>query len=64
MWGFLAVPVTWFGTAVVVLSFGLYAIFQTLCGTYYKTQNLQRRYNAKWALVTGASSGAHATLDH
>ncbi len=46
------------GIAVLVLSFGLYAVFQLLCGTYFKTQNLKRRYNAQWALVTGSSSGA------
>lgn len=45
------------GVAVLFLSFGLYALLQLLCGTYFKTQNLKKRYNAQWALVTGASSG-------
>ena len=46
------------GCTVLALSFGLYFFLQLLCGTFYKTQNLKRRYNASWALVTGSSSGA------
>jgi len=41
-------------------SFLLYAFFQTLCGTWYRTQNLKKRYNAEWGLVTGSSSGEAA----
>ena len=53
----LTTPVLWLGWAVLVLSFGLYAIFEVLCGGFYKYQNLRQRYKAEWALVTGASSG-------
>lgn len=49
---------SWFGLAIVFLSFGLYALFQIMCGSYYKYQNLKDRYKAEWALVTGASTGA------
>lgn len=61
--------ITWFllrpfsllvGLLLVFTSFGLYALFQTLCGVWWKTQNLKKRYNAEWALVTGSSSGATA----
>lgn len=45
------------GLTVLFLSFGLYFLMQLMCGTYYKTQNLKKRYNAQWALVTGSSSG-------
>ncbi|KAF8072870.1 HSD17B12 [Scenedesmus sp. PABB004] len=55
--GWLLTPLSWLGLAVVFLSFGSYALLQTLCGTYYKYQNLKARYNAQWALVTGASTG-------
>eukprot|EP00879_Flechtneria_rotunda_P031704 GHRR01034658.1.p1 GENE.GHRR01034658.1~~GHRR01034658.1.p1 ORF type:complete len:343 (+),score=65.61 GHRR01034658.1:1317-2345(+) len=57
MWCLLTRPLSWLGLAVVFLSFGLYAIIQTLCGTYYKYQNLKDKYQADWALVTGASTG-------
>ena len=51
------------GTAVLALSFGLYFALQLLCGTFYKTQNLKRRYpGASWALVTGSSSGERGWL--
>lgn len=53
----LTAPVLWLGWAVLVLSFGLYAVFEFLCGGFYKYQNLRQRYKAEWALVTGASSG-------
>lgn len=55
--GLLNIPVLWLGWATLLLSFGLYAVFELLCGGYYKYQNLQQRYKAEWALVTGASSG-------
>jgi hypothetical protein len=53
----LTAPVLWLGWAVLFLSFGLYAVFELLCGGFYKYQNLRQRYKAEWALVTGASSG-------
>mmetsp|Transcript_7805 Transcript_7805/g.20776 ORF Transcript_7805/g.20776 Transcript_7805/m.20776 type:complete len:318 (+) Transcript_7805:40-993(+) len=43
--------------ALFLLSFVTYFVQHLICAYYYKTQNLKRRYNAKWALVTGASSG-------
>lgn len=44
------------------LSFGVYFIQHIICAYFFKTQNLKRRYNAQWALVTGASSGLHLSL--
>lgn len=38
-------------------SFAVYFIHHIFVSTWFKTQNLKRRYNAQWALVTGASSG-------
>lgn len=47
------------GVAVLALSFGMYLALQLACGTLiWRTQDLKKRYNAEWALVTGASSGA------
>jgi hypothetical protein len=60
--GLLNIPVLWLGWAVLLLSFGLYAVFELLCGGYYKYQNLQQRYKAEWALVTGASSGVQPQM--
>lgn len=37
--------------------FLVYFIQHIVCAYVYKTQNLKRRYNAQWALVTGGSSG-------
>lgn len=37
----------------------VYLIHQVLLGYYFKDRDLKRRYNAKWGLVTGASSGRH-----
>ena len=34
-----------------------YLIHQTLLAYFFKARDLKRRYNAKWALVTGSSSG-------
>lgn len=46
------------GATVLALSFGLYLALQLACGTLiWRTQDLKKRYNAEWALVTGASSG-------
>lgn len=42
------------------LGFGVYFIHHAICAYFYKTQNLKKRYNAQWALVTGASSGTQA----
>lgn len=53
----LTFPVLCLGWAVLILSFGMYAVFEWLCGGFYKYQNLRQRYKAEWALVTGASSG-------
>lgn len=53
----LATPLAWAGGALLLLSFGSYFLLQLICGGYFKTQNLKKRYNAKWALVTGSSSG-------
>jgi hypothetical protein len=52
------VPAGWFGLLVVFTSFLLYGLLQLLCGGWFRTQNLKKRYNAEWALVTGSSSGA------
>jgi hypothetical protein len=54
------VPASWLGLLVVFTSFLLYALLQALCGGWFRTQNLKKRYNAEWALVTGSSSGARA----
>ncbi|KAG2485629.1 hypothetical protein HYH03_015689 [Edaphochlamys debaryana] len=40
-----------------VPSFLTYIVQHLICSVFFKTQNLKRRYNADWALVTGASSG-------
>lgn len=53
----LTLPVLCLGWAVLILSFGMYAVFEWVCGGFYKYQNLRQRYKAEWALVTGASSG-------
>jgi len=41
-----------FGPNVIV-----YLIQQALLAYFFKARDLKRRYNAKWALVTGSSSG-------
>lgn len=46
--------------ALFVPLFGTYIVQHLICSVFYKTQNLKKRYNAEWALVTGASSGAEA----
>jgi hypothetical protein len=40
-----------------LLSFGTYFVIEAIIAVWYKTQNLKKRYNAEWALVTGSSSG-------
>lgn len=57
--GWLTAPIVWLGWLVFICSFVLYALFEWLCGGFYKYQNLRQRYKAEWALVTGASSGVH-----
>jgi hypothetical protein len=57
MFGWLITLLGWIGLAVLALSFGSYALVHLINAYYFKTQNLQKRYNAKWALVTGASTG-------
>ena len=44
--------------ALFVPFFLTYAVQHLICAVFFKTQNLKKRYNAQWALVTGASSGA------
>ena len=39
-----------------------YLIHQALLEFYYKARNLKKRYNAKWGLVTGSSSGIGKAL--
>jgi hypothetical protein len=60
MFGWLITLLGWIGLAVLMLSFGSYALLHMINAYYFKTQNLQKRYNAEWALVTGASTGANA----
>lgn len=62
MWSLLLTPLSWLGLVVVFMSFMTYFLLQLLCGTYFRTQNLKRRYQAEWALVTGASSGVVFTF--
>lgn len=45
-------------TAAVAFSLLAYAIPHFIVAWFYKTKNLKKAYNAEWALVTGASSGA------
>lgn len=42
---------------LVAFIFLSYLIPHTFVAWFYKTQNLKKKYNAQWALVTGASSG-------
>lgn len=39
-----------------------YVLQHFVCAYYFHTQNLKRRYDAQWALVTGASSGIGKAL--
>lgn len=51
---------TMFGLVLALLlffNFGLYFLGQLLIAFVFKEQNLRVNYNAKWALITGASSG-------
>lgn len=60
MFGWLITLLGWIGLVVLTLSFGSYALLHMINAYYFKTQNLQKRYNAEWALVTGASTGMNA----
>lgn len=42
---------------VFALSWAPYILQHIYCAFFYRTQNLKKKYNAEWALVTGASSG-------
>jgi hypothetical protein len=64
MWTVILAPLKVLGLVVAVLSFVLYAIIQLLCGSFFKTQNLKKRYNANWGLVTGSSSGNRPSVPH
>lgn len=50
----------WLFLAFFVPCFLTYALQHLVVAYFYKTQNLKKRYNATWALVTGASSGERA----
>ncbi|GAX76766.1 hypothetical protein CEUSTIGMA_g4213.t1 [Chlamydomonas eustigma] len=43
-------------------SFGTYVLHHLFVAFWFKTQNLKKRYNAQWALVTGSSSGIGKAL--
>eukprot|EP00197_Chlamydomonas_leiostraca_P006432 CAMPEP_0202868676 /NCGR_PEP_ID=MMETSP1391-20130828/11011_1 /ASSEMBLY_ACC=CAM_ASM_000867 /TAXON_ID=1034604 /ORGANISM="Chlamydomonas leiostraca, Strain SAG 11-49" /LENGTH=323 /DNA_ID=CAMNT_0049548873 /DNA_START=10 /DNA_END=981 /DNA_ORIENTATION=+ len=47
----------WLFWALFFPGFVVYFIQHVVCAFIFKTQNLKRRYNANWALVTGGSSG-------
>lgn len=42
---------------MVATIFVPYAVYQSVLDVCCKSQDLRKRYNAKWGLVTGASSG-------
>jgi TRAP-type C4-dicarboxylate transport system permease large subunit len=44
-------------SALFFPAFLTYFVQHIVCSFFYKTQNLKKRYNAEWALVTGSSSG-------
>ena len=47
----------WFLVLILAPNVLAYLIHQALLEWYFKERNLKHRYNAKWGLVTGASSG-------
>ena len=47
---------------LALLSFATYALNIVLACLFYGEQNLRKKYDAKWALVTGASSGIGKAL--
>ena len=64
LWWVLTLPFTFKFWLLLLVGFNLpaYLIHQLLLGYFFKDRDLKRRYNAKWGLVTGASSGMY--LDH
>lgn len=63
-WWALTLPFTfkfWL-LLLVCLNLPAYLIHQLLLGYFFKDRDLKRRFNAKWGLVTGASSGMHLTI--
>ncbi len=44
------------------LTFGVYVVHHLIVAYFFKTQNLRRKYNAEWALVTGSSSGGRRAI--
>ena len=61
-WWALTLPLTFKFWLLLLFGFNLpaYLIHQLLLGYFFKDRDLKRRYNAKWGLVTGASSGMHS----
>lgn len=61
-WWVLTLPFTFKFWLLLLVVFNLpaYLIHQLLLGYFFKDRDLKRRYNAKWGLVTGASSGMHS----
>lgn len=49
----------WVGLFVLAMSVGVYILQHIYCAFFYRTQNLKKKYNAQWALVTGSSTGEH-----
>ena len=62
VWWILTLPFTVKFWLLLLVGFNLpaYLIHQLLLGYFFKDRDLKRRYNAKWGLVTGASSGMHS----
>ena len=62
-WWLLTLPFTFNFWLLLLVGFNLpaYLIHQLLLGYFFKDRDLKRRYNAKWGLVTGASSGMHSS---
>ncbi|KAL3143531.1 hypothetical protein ABBQ38_002330 [Trebouxia sp. C0009 RCD-2024] len=64
LWRIVALLFSW--KILFLLVFGpnllAYLTHQLLLGYYCKDRDLQRRYNAQWGLVTGASSGIGKAL--
>jgi len=58
IWWYIQAAV-WSGVALSLLSYLVPLIFQSYV---YKDQDLKKKYNAKWAVVTGGSSGIGRAL--
>jgi hypothetical protein len=52
-----------FAWSVLAVIFLPYLLHHVLLG-FFKGRDLKKRYNAEWALVTGASSGARLCSIH